>query len=82
MSKVSALGGCKPNCTTSSRDDARTNLWIGNVGLGVGVLALATAAVLFVRRPEVPTRVGGLHLRVDVGPTRDGLVGVLSGTLE
>jgi hypothetical protein len=79
MSKVSGLNSCKPDCSVASRNDARTTLWVGNVGLGVGVLTLATAAVLFIRRPTVEAQPVGA-VAVDVEPTRGGFVGLVTGS--
>jgi hypothetical protein len=81
MSKVNGLNACKPDCSVASRNDARTNLWVGNVGLGVGVLTLATAVVLFVRRPTVEGLPGGGAVGLDVAPTRGGFVGLFTSSL-
>ena len=52
MSQRSDLSACQPGCPTSRVDDARRNMWIGNVGLTIGVLSLAGAIVLYLTRPE------------------------------
>ncbi len=48
---------CVPaGCTPSQRDSIETNFRIGDVSLGVGVLALVTGGVFFLTRPSVESR--------------------------
>jgi len=51
MSSRQDLYGCAPRCAQGDVDDARRSLWIGNIGLGVGVVALVAATVLYFTRP-------------------------------
>ena len=67
MQELGSLDRCKPDCTTSSRDSARTALWVGNVGLGLGVAALATAVVLYAVRPEAARASGPVRLSASSG---------------
>ena len=62
-------------------DTARRDAWISNIGLGVGLGSLAVGAYLFIKggRPaDAPKTVAG-SLQWSVGPTRDGVAGVLVG---
>ena len=38
---------CAPNCEPSKLDDAKTKLLIADISLGVGILALGGATILF-----------------------------------
>ena len=50
--KRSDLQGCQPGCAPGNVDSARTTLWVGNIALGVGVLALAGAVIVYLTRDE------------------------------
>lgn len=50
MSKRSDLSSCTPHCPQADVDDARSTLWIGNIVLGVGVVALAAATIVYLTR--------------------------------
>ena len=52
------------------RDSARTALWVGNVGLGLAVAALATAVVLYAVRPEAARASGPVRLSASSGGLR------------
>jgi hypothetical protein len=52
MLKRSDLYQCAPSCASGDVDTARTMTWVGNVGLVVGVVSLATAALVYVARPK------------------------------
>jgi hypothetical protein len=51
FAKKSALGECKPRCTTSDVYAMTTSLGVAGIGLGAGVAAGAAALYLFVTRP-------------------------------
>jgi hypothetical protein len=51
MGKRDDLYQCAPRCPQDDVDHAKTSLWIGNVTLGVGVLALAAATYFYLVRP-------------------------------
>lgn len=51
----SDLDSCKPFCSQSDIDSSKQNFVIGDVFLGVGVVALAAATVIYLTRPEPPT---------------------------
>jgi hypothetical protein len=53
MEKRDDLVRCEPACVPSDVEDARRTLWAGNIMLGVGVVALVSAAVLYFTRPSV-----------------------------
>jgi len=54
---------CLPNCRTEDVDAARRAFLVADIGLGVGIAALASALIFYVTRPEVRRsgRVGGAH---------------------
>src|SRR5262249_19486390 len=52
LSQKNTLDGCRPRCAVSDVDTMRRTYLVGDVLLGVGVVALATAAILFVTRAE------------------------------
>jgi hypothetical protein len=52
MNERSDLSTCAPACAHDDVSAAKTSLWTGNVLLGVSVVALAGALVLYVTRPE------------------------------
>lgn len=56
-----AKGGCAPYCTSTDLEPVRTKFVIADISLGVGVAALAVAAVVVLlhagRSPTVPTAV-------------------------
>jgi hypothetical protein len=52
MSARQDLYSCAPSCAQTEVDDARRSLWVGNVVLGVGIVALVAATVLYFTRPE------------------------------
>lgn len=49
----SDLEACKPECSASSIDDVRTRFIVADVFLGVSLVALGAAAVLYLTRPTV-----------------------------
>ena len=59
----SDLDSCKPFCSQDDIDSSKQNYVIGDVFLGVSIVALAGAVILYVTRPEkqVTTNVGGLR---------------------
>ena len=54
-SDVDDLQKCKPNCEEDKVDSARTKLIIADISLGVGVIAAAVSAYLFIthKSPDV-----------------------------
>ena len=71
---------CKPNCDESKVDSARTKLIVADISLGVGVVAAAVSAYLFITRPKADATVKtGAHnntwfsnVRLDGGPIAGG----------
>ena len=61
---------CAPRCTDSSVDGVHRNLVMADVSLGVGLVALATGAVLWFTRPQVPAAPERASL--DVAPSPHG----------
>ena len=60
----SDLDSCKPFCAQDDIDSSKQNYLIGDVFLGVSIVALAGAVILYVTRPEKPaqvTNVGALR---------------------
>jgi hypothetical protein len=51
-------GSCAPFCSESAVRLVKADFAVGDVALGVGVLSLGTAALLFLARPEVAWRPG------------------------
>jgi hypothetical protein len=79
----SDLDECKPFCSRTDIDAADRSRKIAFVSLGVGVVALGTAAVLYATRPEVGhgSEVASSGLVFDVGPSRAcGAAATLSGS--
>ena len=81
---------CKPHCTESQVNSARTKLIIADISLGVGVVALGVATYLILTRPKIdaemktghasapppPRKVKALSdVSFDFGPTSGGAVG-------
>jgi hypothetical protein len=56
-SDVDDLQSCKPNCKQKDVDSARTKLIIADISLGVGVVAVGVAAVLYFTRPKMEAKV-------------------------
>jgi hypothetical protein len=61
-------GACGPDCTKSMVSSAHTKLLVADVSLGVSLIALGSAAYLFLTRPSTAegTAVGARPVRVDV----------------
>ncbi len=79
--EVDDLQQCKPHCEQSNVDSARTKLIIADISLGVGIVAGAVAAYLFITRPkgDASVKVGASNkntwfsnMRVDGGPIGGG----------
>lgn len=78
--KEDDLKQCKPSCPEDDVQAARTSYLLGDVSLGVGVLALAGAAYFyFASGPSKEKASGGAPLWVDVRPSSRGATGVLTG---
>lgn len=82
---VDDLQKCKPNCPEADVDSARTKLIIADISLGVGVVAGAVAAYLFLTRPKAEAKVGAHNnhhfltsVRLDGGPVVGGAMAGLS----
>jgi hypothetical protein len=72
-SKKAALkDSCAPFCTSSDVAPAKTAFALADVSLGVGIVALGTAMVLYFARPEGSPRASAIV--IDAGP-RGGAVG-------
>lgn len=86
-SDVDKLQDCKPNCSTDDVDSARTKLIIADISLGVGVVAAAVSAYLFITHksgPDVTVKTGAQskgwfsNVRFDGGPIAGGAMTGLS----
>ena len=90
---VDDLQKCKPNCKQADVDSARTKLIIADISLGVGLVAGAVAAYLFITRPKVEAKVSTnkinrgasappppllSNVRLDGGPIAGGAMAGLS----
>jgi hypothetical protein len=73
---------CAPNCAQSKLDDAKTKLLIGDISLGVGVLALGGATILFLTSGgDKPAKTSGpLHLVPSVSALPGGGAASVSGS--
>ncbi len=81
-SKEKDLEKCKPSCPSDDVSSARTSYLIGDVSLGVGVVALAGAAYFLFTAPKAPasTAATAPALRLDFRATPRGAGGVLVGS--
>jgi hypothetical protein len=80
-SKENDLDSCKPNCAHSDVQSAKTSYLIGDISLGVGVVALAGATYFLLSSPK-PAKTGahGLHWSVGLAPSPRGVSGVVNGS--
>jgi hypothetical protein len=73
---------CAPYCAQDQLDSAKKKLLVADISLGVGVVALGAAVVLFVTRPtvQVPSTGREAGFRLDVRPAPGGGVAELRGS--
>lgn len=86
-SDVDDLQTCKPNCSEDKVDSARTKLIIADISLGVGVVAAAVAAYLFItHKSDATVKTGAQNntwfskVRLDGGPIAGGAMTGLTAT--
>jgi hypothetical protein len=72
-------GTCAPGCSQSQKDNASTELLIANISVGVGVAALATAAILWIAQPGAPAAKASGAALVDVTVLPGGGIASLAG---
>lgn len=77
--KENDLEKCKPNCAHSDVQSAKTSYLIGDISLGVGVVALAGATYFLLANPSKSETAKRAPFLVDVRPTAGGATGFLSG---
>jgi hypothetical protein len=53
LANTSSADGCSPFCSDSQVKPVKTDFLIGDISLAAGVVALGTAAVLFLARPTI-----------------------------
>jgi hypothetical protein len=84
---VDDLQKCKPNCNPNDVDSARTKLIIADISLGIGVVAAAVSAYLFITHKssaDATVKTGAQtdrwfsNVRVDGGPIAGGAMTGLS----
>jgi hypothetical protein len=70
----------KGNCLQSDVDKAKAKLLVGDISVGVGLVALGVATYLFLTRPKVDAEVKSASgVKLDFGPVNGGAVGSLGG---
>jgi hypothetical protein len=75
-SRKSELEACKPYCQRSDVSDVRTRYLLADISLGVSLVALGSAAYLWLRaKPEAPSQPAPLSLDLSLSSER-ALVGV------
>ena len=74
------LRTCAPNCTTSEADSVRKEFVAANISLGIGVVALGVAGVLWLLQGSSSARPAS-SLRFDVVPAPQGHGAALMTTL-
>jgi hypothetical protein len=62
-----AANHCDTGCTQSQKDDVDTKFIVADVTLGVGVVALGVATVLFFARPAIAARAASFDFRAAPG---------------
>lgn len=85
-SDVDDLEKCRPNCSQDSVDSARTKLILADISLGVGVVAAAVSAYLFIthKSGDATVKTGAQNkswfsnVRLDGGPIAGGAMTGLS----
>jgi hypothetical protein len=79
-SDVDDLQQCKPKCKEDDVSSARTKLIIADISLGVGVVSLIGASILYLMRPKVEAKAStATTLRFDAGPVAGGAVAGIGG---
>lgn len=68
---------CSPRCATRDVDDLRRTYLVGDIALGVSIIALGAAVVTHATRPRVVTT--GRVIDVDITPSQGGLTARLGG---
>jgi hypothetical protein len=63
---------CKPNCAQSDVDSIKSKYLLADISLGVGVVALGAATVLYLTRSEVPAPSTSTGFTLDVKPLVGG----------
>ncbi len=72
--------GCKPSCDSSEVERAKRRFIIADIGLGVGIVGLGIATVLFVtRETSSPPPADAKAWKLDVSPTPGGAKAGFSG---
>jgi len=70
--QVSDLDKCKPRCQQSQVDDASSTRTISYIPLGVGVVGIGVATILYLTRPTVETKGEAHGPRLDVRQVAGG----------
>ncbi|MBI5534496.1 MAG: hypothetical protein HY898_17355 [Deltaproteobacteria bacterium] len=79
-SQVSDLDACKPSCAQSKVDDASTTRTISYIPLGVGVVGVGVATILYLTRPTVDNKSEARGPRFDVKQISGGGLATFSTT--
>ena len=69
--------GCRPNCAQSDVDRVKQQFLIGDLGLGLGVVSLGAAAIVYLTRGEAPPPEPKAGWSWQLAPSRDGAMGVV-----
>jgi hypothetical protein len=77
--KEDDLAACKPDCPSDDVSSVRTSYLLGDVSLGVGVVALAGAAYFLFSAPQKPATGRPVPLTFDLHASGRGAGGTLRG---